>query len=85
MQDFRTRYNPRIVVTVDMIATGTDIKPVEIIMFMRAVKSRNYFEQMKGRGVRIISDTDFQQVDSRRQDKDSLRHCRLRRRQQNMR
>ena len=33
--------------TVDMIATGTDIKPVEIIMFMRAVKSRNYFEQIR--------------------------------------
>ncbi|MHB8481688.1 MAG: type I restriction endonuclease subunit R [Nitrospiria bacterium] len=59
---FRNSYNPRIVVTVDMIATGTDIKPLEIVMFMRAVKSRNFFEQMKGRGVRIISDTDFQAV-----------------------
>ena len=37
-----------------MIATGTDIKPIEIVMFMRAVKSRVLFEQMKGRGVRII-------------------------------
>lgn len=59
---FRNSYDPRIVVTVDMIATGTDIKPVEIVMFMRAVKSRNFFEQMKGRGVRVISDTDFQAV-----------------------
>jgi type I restriction enzyme R subunit len=59
---FRNSYNPRIVVTVDMIATGTDIKPLEIVMFMRAVKSRNFFEQMKGRGVRIINDTDFQVV-----------------------
>src|SRR5207248_2883108 len=44
---FRNSYNPRIVVTVDMIATGTDIKPLEIVMFMRSVKSRNFFEQMK--------------------------------------
>jgi type I restriction enzyme R subunit len=29
---------------------------------MRAVKSRNFFEQMKGRGVRVINDTDFQAV-----------------------
>ena len=49
-----TRYNPRIAVTVDMIATGTDVKPLEIVLFMRAVKSRNFFEQMKGRGVRVI-------------------------------
>jgi type I restriction enzyme R subunit len=54
---FRNSYFPRIAVTVDMIATGTDIKPVEIVMFMRAVKSRNFFEQMKGRGVRIIPPT----------------------------
>jgi type I restriction enzyme R subunit len=54
IQDFRTRYNPRIAVTVDMIATGTDIRPVEIVMFLRSVKSRVLFEQMKGRGVRTI-------------------------------
>ena len=48
--------------TVDMIATGTDIKPLEVVMFLRAVKSRNYFEQMKGRGVRVINPTDFQAV-----------------------
>ena len=55
-------YDPRIVVTVDMIATGTDIKPLEVVMFMRAVKSRNFFEQMKGRGVRVIDNADFQAV-----------------------
>ncbi len=59
---FRNSYHPRIVVTVDMIATGTDIKPVEIVFFMRNVQSRNFFEQMKGRGVRIISPDDFQAV-----------------------
>jgi type I restriction enzyme R subunit len=59
---FRNSPNPRIAVTVDMIATGTDVKPLECVFFMRAVKSRTYFEQMKGRGVRIISDTDLQAV-----------------------
>ena len=37
-----------------MIATGTDVKPLEILLFMRDVKSKNYFEQMKGRGTRTI-------------------------------
>jgi type I restriction enzyme R subunit len=59
---FRNSYNPRIAVTVDMIATGTDIKPVEIVWFMRAVKSRSFFEQMKGRGVRIIKPDDLKSV-----------------------
>ena len=59
---FRNSYNPRVVVTVDMIATGTDIKPVEIVFFMRNVRSRNFFEQMKGRGVRTISPTEFNAV-----------------------
>ena len=62
IRDFRTGYHPRIVVTVDMIATGTDIKPVEIVFFMRNVQSRNFFEQMKGRGVRVISFTEFNAV-----------------------
>ncbi|MFM7848731.1 MAG: type I restriction-modification enzyme R subunit C-terminal domain-containing protein [Rubrivivax sp.] len=59
---FRTSYYPRIAVTVDMIATGTDIKPVEIVVFMRSVKSRSFFEQMKGRGVRVIQDDDLRGV-----------------------
>ena len=59
---FRTSYYPRIAVTVDMIATGTDIKPVEIVVFMRSVKSRSFFEQMKGRGVRVIKDDDLRGV-----------------------
>ncbi|TQF01323.1 DEAD/DEAH box helicase [Kitasatospora acidiphila] len=62
LSDFRTSYWPRIAVTVDMIATGTDIKPLECVFFLREVKSRNFFEQMKGRGVRVINDVDFQQV-----------------------
>ena len=68
---FRNSYNPRIVVTVDMIATGTDIKPVEVVFFMRNVRSRSFFEQMKGRGVRTISATDFSAVtpDARNKDR----------------
>jgi type I restriction enzyme, R subunit len=54
LSDFRNAYHPRIAVTVDMIATGTDVKPLECLLFMRDVKSRNYFEQMKGRGTRTI-------------------------------
>jgi type I restriction enzyme R subunit len=59
---FRNSYHPRVAVTVDMIATGTDIKPVEIVFFMRAVKSRGFFEQMKGRGVRVIAPDDLKAV-----------------------
>lgn len=59
---FRNSYNPRIAVTVDMISTGTDIRPLECILFMRDVKSRVYFEQMKGRGTRVISPTDLAAV-----------------------
>jgi type I restriction enzyme R subunit len=62
LQNFRISYNPRIAVTVDMIATGTDIKPLEVVFFMRSVKSRGFFEQMKGRGVRVVSETEMEQV-----------------------
>ncbi len=62
LQKFRNSYFPRIAVTVDMIATGTDIKPLEIVFFMRSVASKNFFEQMKGRGVRIVTDTEMEQV-----------------------
>jgi type I restriction enzyme R subunit len=54
LQNFRNEYNPRIAVTVDMIATGTDVKAIECLIFMRDVRSRNYFEQMKGRGTRTL-------------------------------
>jgi type I restriction enzyme R subunit len=55
LQQFRTNYNPRVAVTVDMIATGTDVKPIEVLIFMRDVRSRNYFQQMIGRGTRSFS------------------------------
>ena len=62
IREFRISPLPRIAVTVDMIATGTDIKPVEIVFFMRVVKSRSFFEQMKGRGVRVIEANDLKAV-----------------------
>jgi type I restriction enzyme R subunit len=62
IKSFRVDPMPRIAVTVDMIATGTDIKPVEVLLFMRDVKSEGYFEQMKGRGVRSIREADLQAV-----------------------
>jgi type I restriction enzyme R subunit len=55
LQQFRNDYYPRIAVTVDMIATGTDIRPLEVLLFMRDVKSRSYYEQMKGRGTRTCT------------------------------
>jgi len=59
---FRNSYYPRIAVTVDMISTGTDIRPLECLVFMRKIKSRVYFEQMKGRGTRIIDPNDLKSV-----------------------
>ena len=80
LSSFRNSYNPRVVVTVDMIATGTDIKPVEVVFFMRNVRSRGFFEQMKGRGVRTISPTDFNAVTPDAPQQRPLRHRRRRRR-----
>ncbi len=62
LQQFRTAYYPRVAVTVDMIATGTDVKSIECLLFMRDVKSRSYFEQMKGRGTRTLGSDDLRKV-----------------------
>ena len=62
LAQFRNDYHPRIAVTVDMIATGTDVKPLECLLFMRDVRSRNYFEQMKGRGTRTLDHDDLKKV-----------------------
>lgn len=62
LRQFRNGYHPRIAVTVDMIATGTDVKPIECLIFMRDVRSKNYFEQMKGRGTRTLNKDDLQKV-----------------------
>ena len=62
LQAFRTSPSLRIAVTVDMIATGADVKPLECVFFLRDVRSASYFEQMKGRGARTINPADFQAV-----------------------
>ncbi len=62
IQDFRTDPRFRIAVTVDQVSTGTDIRPIECLVFMRRVKSRLLFEQMRGRGVRTIDPNDLQAV-----------------------
>jgi len=62
ISEFRTSPVLRIAVTVDMISAGTDVKPLEALIFMRDVKSQTYYEQMVGRGTRTISETDLQAV-----------------------
>lgn len=62
LAQFRNDFYPRIAVTVDMIATGTDVKPLECLLFMRDVKSKNYFDQMKGRGTRVLGLDDLRKV-----------------------
>ena len=62
LSSFRNDFYPRIAVTVDMIATGTDVKPIECLLFMRDVRSRNYYEQMIGRGTRTLDKDNLQNV-----------------------
>ncbi len=71
LSEFRNGFHLRIAVTVDMIATGIDVKPIECLIFMRDVRSKNYFEQMKGRGTRTMKKDDLQKVTpSATEDKD---------------
>ena len=70
--EFRNSPELRIAVTVDQIATGTDIKPLECLLFMRDVRSRGYFEQMIGRGVRVINNADFRAVTPTRRPRNGL-------------
>ncbi|AEM47021.1 type III restriction protein res subunit [Acidithiobacillus ferrivorans SS3] len=62
LSSFRNDYHPRIAVTVDMIATGTDVKPLEVLLFMRDVRSKGYYERMKGRGVRSLDGDSLKRV-----------------------
>ncbi|MGW4498403.1 DEAD/DEAH box helicase family protein [Micromonospora sp. NPDC004336] len=70
LQAFRNSPELRIAVTVDMIATGTDVRPLECVFFLRPVRSATYFEQMKGRGARTIDAAEFQAVTPDAQVKD---------------
>lgn len=62
LSDFRNKRSVRIAVTVDMIATGTDIPALECLVFMRDIQTWSYFEQMKGRGARTVKDHDLVKV-----------------------
>jgi type I restriction enzyme R subunit len=62
IQHFRTQAEFRIAVTVDMVATGVDIKPLECLIFLRDVRSPLLYDQMKGRGCRSIKPTDLANV-----------------------
>ncbi|MDJ0312026.1 DEAD/DEAH box helicase family protein [Arthrobacter sp. H35-D1] len=62
LQQFRNSPSIRVAVTVDMIATGTDVKAIECVFFMREVRSAVYFEQMKGRGSRTMDSDAYAQV-----------------------
>ncbi|MDX6738700.1 DEAD/DEAH box helicase family protein [Actinocorallia sp. A-T 12471] len=69
LAQFRNSATLRVAVTVDMIATGTDVKPLECLIFMRDVRSWSYFEQMKGRGARTIAQAELQAVTPDLQEK----------------
>ncbi|WP_030458867.1 DEAD/DEAH box helicase family protein [Kitasatospora sp. NRRL B-11411] len=62
INELRNSPQLRIAVTVDMIATGTDVRALECVIFMRSVKSAVLFEQMKGRGARSIDETELREV-----------------------
>lgn len=70
VKQFRTDPCFRVAVTVDMIATGTDVRPLEVVLFMRDVKSATYYQQMYGRGCRTISDQDLRNVTPNARSKD---------------
>ena len=62
IRQFRNDKDFRIAVTCTLVATGTDIKPLEVVMFMRDVESLPLYIQMKGRGVRTIGDEQLRNV-----------------------
>ena len=62
IRDLRTEKEFRIAVTVTLVATGTDVKPLEVVLFMKDVRSDVLYTQMKGRGCRVISDDKLREV-----------------------
>lgn len=70
IRDFSNSKTFRIAVTVNLIATGTDIRPLEVLIFMRDVESESFYIQMKGRGVRSISDDKLRVVTPNADTKD---------------
>ena len=70
IRQFRNDKDFRIAVTCTLVATGTDIKPLEVVMFMRDVASEPLYVQMKGRGVRTIGDEQLRNVTPNAYSKD---------------
>lgn len=62
IRDFRTEKEFRIAVTVTLVATGTDVRPLEVVLFMKDVHSDVLYTQMKGRGCRVIDDDRLREV-----------------------
>ena len=62
IRDFRVEKEFRIAVTVTLVATGTDVRPLEVVFFMNDVKSDVLYTQMKGRGCRVITDDKLKEV-----------------------
>ena len=62
IRDLRNEKDFRIAVTVTLVATGTDVKPLEVVLFMSDVKSEVLYTQMKGRGCRVISEDKLKEI-----------------------
>lgn len=62
IRDLRTEKDFRIAVTVTLVATGTDVKPLEVVLFMKDVHSDVLYTQMKGRGCRVVDDDRLREV-----------------------
>lgn len=62
IRDLRSEKDFRIAVTVTLVATGTDVKPLEVVLFMNDVKSEVLYTQMKGRGCRTINEDKLREV-----------------------
>lgn len=72
IKSFRNDKAFRIAVTVTLVATGTDVKPLEILLFMRDVNSESLYIQMRGRGCRKISDDALRNVTPNADTKDQF-------------
>ena len=70
IRDLRNEKDFRIAVTVTLVATGTDVRPLEVVLFMRDVKSDVLYIQMMGRGCRTISDDKLREVTPNADTKD---------------
>lgn len=62
IRELRTEKDFRIAVTVTLVATGTDVKPLEVVLFMNDVKSEVLYTQMKGRGCRILNEDKLREI-----------------------